>query len=135
MSDGARSQPAVVAGSIVLGIAVFVMFVLVLLLAFRPPSTVVTVEVGAPQAEQCPVVSGGEGATACYRFDVTNTGQADGVATCLVTPAVGTEAQFANGASSVGVRLQAGEVKSVYTRVIPADGGDEIRAPSLSCQV
>ena len=133
MSDD-RSQPAVVAGSIILGVALFIGFVLVLLLAFRPPSQEVKVEVGAPQAEPCPV-EGAEGATACFRFDVTNTGQADGVATCLVTPAIGTEAQFANGAPSVGVRLQAGEVKSVYTSVIPAEGGDEIRAPTLSCQV
>ena len=106
----------------------FIGFVLVLLLAFRPPSDQLTVAVGPGQAEQCPT----GGATACFRFDVTNTGSADGVVTCVTTAAIGTEAEFANGAQSIGVRLEAGEVKGVYARVIPAEG-DEIVSPTLTC--
>ena len=42
--------------------------------------------------------------------------------TCVTTAAIGTEAEFANGAQSIGVRLEAGEVKGVYARVDPRRG-------------
>jgi hypothetical protein len=121
-----------IVGSILLGTMILAAFVLVMLLVLGPSNGVMTVAMGQPQAEPCPTDSGG---TACYRFEATNTGQAEGVATCSTTAAPGTDAVFANGADVVGVRLQAGEVKGVYVRVTPEPGSDTVSAPTLTCQV
>ena len=119
-------------GSVILGVMLVVAVILLMLLVLRPPSATMRVAIGPAAAEPCPVESGG---TACYRFEVANTGQADGLAECGTTPAPGTEAVFANGASVVDVRLQAGEIKGVYVRVTPAAGSDQVGAPALDCRV
>ncbi len=112
-----------------LGVGLLVALILLLLLTLRPSNGQMTLAIGEPHAEECPV---GSGAPACFRFDVTNTGQADGVATCFAMAATGTEAVFANGADSVGVRLGGGEVKGVYVKVTTL-GSDEVLAPALRC--
>lgn len=126
-----RAGRAMVGGSIVLGVALLAAIVLFMLLILRPPGTEMRIAIGPAAAEPCPVESGG---TACFRFEVVDTGDADGVATCTTTPAPGTEAVFANGAETVGVRLQAGETKGVYVKVTPAPGSDQVGAPALNCQ-
>ena len=69
--DGASPPRPGHLGSLVLGLVVFIGFVLVLLLGVPAPADQLTVAVGPGQAEQCPT----GGATACFRFNVTNTGR------------------------------------------------------------
>ena len=116
--------------SVLLGIGLLAGFVLIMLLLFRPPQAL-TIAVGGQQPTACPA---GSGAPACFRFDVTNTGERDGIASCIATPATGTEASFINGSRAADVPLSAGEVQQVYVKVTPAEGEDTVFAPLLVCR-
>jgi hypothetical protein len=129
VASGEGSSRALVAGSVILGTGLFIAIVMVILLAIRPESGPITIAVGPPHPEECPV---GSGAPACFRFDVTNTGTTDGVATCATAPVTGTDALFVNGATNVAVRLAPGETKRVYVKVSVVKG-DEVVAPMMSC--
>jgi hypothetical protein len=110
-------------------LAIMIGAVLFLVLLLRPAQSM-AVAVGGQRATECPP---GTGAPACFRFDVTNTGERDGVAICVVTPAPQTEATFVNGSRTADVVLSAGEVRQIYAKVTPAGGGDTVYAPTIAC--
>lgn len=125
-----RAPLALQVSSVLLGVGILVGVVLLLLLAVRPPSAM-SVAVGGQQPTSCPP---GSGAPACFRFDVTNTGERDGVASCFATPATGTEASFVNGSRVADVTLSAGQVQPIYVKVTPAEGEDTVLAPMVVCR-
>jgi hypothetical protein len=127
-----RSSPRPIALSIasgLLGVGVLIALVLITLLVVRPPGEM-EVAVGGQQPTTCPP---GSGAPACFRFDVTNTGERPGTAACIATPEPGTEASFLNGSRVAEVPLSAGEVQQVYVKVTPEDGTDTVFAPYVVC--
>jgi len=130
MASPQRSSPPYYVVAVLLAIALGVFAVLLFLLTVKPAVTM-SVAVGNQTPTECPV---GSGAPACFRFDVTNTGARDGVASCVTTPTGATSAQFANGSRTAEVLLSAGEVKQVYVKVVPIEGGDEVFAPLLVCR-
>jgi len=103
---------------------------LFLLLATRPHSTTASVEVGTAVGADCPV---GSHATSCYRFTVTNKGKDPAVATCEVSSAPGTTAQFGEGTAITTVTLLEGQTKELSVSVVVAGQSDTLAAPQVSC--
>lgn len=129
MGVHARASAAYYVAFVVLLAGLAAGLTLFLLLATRPASHGVSYRVAAPVADDCPV---GQRATVCYRFDVTNTGDRVGLATCAVTPGTGTKAVFPNGNSTTNVLLSAGETRGVFVNVT-AQGTDVVTSPRVAC--
>ena len=62
-------------------------------------------EVAVPEAVECPF---GSGAPVCYRYNVTNTGDAPSFVRCELTPAGDTTAVFGNGSTSYESPIEMG---------------------------
>jgi hypothetical protein len=83
--------------------------------------------VSAAQAQDCAV---GDHAPACYHFDVSNLGPAQGIARCDVLSGEGTVAVFLDNKHETTTEIAAGETRSFVVKV----SGDTITAPSLQCE-
>ena len=129
MKAPSRGSLASYVATSVLIVAVATGSVLVVMLAVRPPTSMKVV-VGIPHATACPE---GAGAPACFRIDLSNTGERDGVARCIVTPAPATVASFINGSRVNDVPLSAGQVQQLYVKVTPSGQGDTVYAPDIMC--
>ncbi len=123
------TSPAYYLAAVALLAALGIGAALLYVLTVGSPDGGLEVSVGPPEAEDCPV---GSGTPVCYRFDVTNVGDAQGTARCIATAPSGTLATFPNGTSTADVLLAQGETKQVYVRV-QADGTVTVRPPALSC--
>jgi hypothetical protein len=88
-------------------------------------------ELGTGEAVDCPF---GTGSPVCYRFNLTNTGGAEGYVRCLVVPAGDSAAIFANGETAYEspVAVESGEIYRLYVEVDPGPSKD-IAEPSISC--
>ena len=114
---------AVLIAGLVTGHALF------LLLATRPTGGAASYRVRLPVPDDCPI---GRHTTDCYRFDITNTGDGVGVATCTVTADPGTRALFPNGNPVTNVLLSAGETRGVFVSVT-GQGSDTVTPPRVAC--
>jgi hypothetical protein len=88
--------------------------------------------VSAPVPQECPT---GEGAPACFRFEITNVGTEPSQVTCSVRSSDGLLASFLNDdpTYSSGNQLDPGTSVSVVTKVVPA-GAVDVRAPRVECE-
>jgi hypothetical protein len=88
-------------------------------------------ELGPGAPVDCPF---GTGSPVCYRFNMSNTGGAEGYVRCLVMPTGDSSAIFANGETAYEspIAVKPGEVYRLYTRV-DAGASKEIAEPIVSC--
>ena len=102
-----------------------------LLMTTGSPRAGARFELGTGEAVDCPF---GTGSPVCYRFNMTNTGGAEGFARCVVTPAGDSTAIFSNGEVSYEspVVVKPAEIYRLYARVDPGPS-KEIAEPSITC--
>jgi hypothetical protein len=127
MAGEARPSPGYYIAIAFLAVGLLAGLSLFLLLATRPHSNDVSVEVTARGVE-CPV---GGRATSCYQYSVSNAGSGPAYATCQLTPADGTRATFDDGTMVKPVNLQEGEIRVLLVSVVADEG--TLGPPSMSC--
>jgi hypothetical protein len=89
-------------------------------------------EVAAPEAVECPF---GSGAPVCYRYNVTNTGDAPSFVRCELTPAGDSTAVFGNGSTSYEspIEMAATDVYRVYVQIEAGPSGEVTSPPMVGC--
>lgn len=89
-------------------------------------------EVAAAEAVDCPF---GSGAPVCYRYNVSNVGDAPSFVRCELTPAGDTTAVFDNGSTSYEspVEMKAGDVYRMYVKIEAGPSGSVTSSPMVGC--
>ncbi len=124
-----RPSPTYYIAIVVLVASLAIGSVLFFLLVSRPAGETLRFDVANAAPEDCPA---GTGAPVCYRFNVTNAGEAQGTALCTTGAPAGTEALFANDQPSVVIPLEAGETRGLLVKVSPIDTAT-VGQPTMSC--
>jgi hypothetical protein len=124
-----RPSPTYYIAIVVLVASLAIGSILFFLLVSRPAEETLRFDVANAAAEDCPA---GTGAPVCYRFDVTNAGEARGTALCTTGAPAGTEALFENDQPTVVIPLEAGQTQGLLVKVTPIDT-TTVGQPTVSC--
>jgi hypothetical protein len=105
---------------------------LLLLRSVVPPGTGPAFTISEVAATTCPA---DQGAPACFRVSVDNSGSEAGNVRCELLPAAGTTAEFLSGGQvyvSGGV-VETGQTLPLMTQVNVTGANDTVVSPSVSC--
>jgi len=105
---------------------------LLFFLVLRPAGSGPAFTVSAVDGTTCPT---GEGAPACFRLTVTNTGTESANVRCEASPAAGTTAAFFSGGPvyTSAAPIEPGVPLPLFIKADVTDGSDTVYAPSVSC--
>ena len=105
---------------------------LLFFLVIRPAGSGPAFTVSQVNGTTCPT---SQGAPACFKVTVTNTGSESGSVRCEAAAAAGTAATFFSGGPvyTSAVPIDPGVPLPLYIRVDVTDGSDTVYPPSVSC--
>lgn len=126
-----RAHPAYYVASVLLLVAVAIGIGLIASVWTRSTGGA-RLAVSDPAPQECPT---GQGAPACFRFEVTNVGTEAAQVTCSVRSPDGLLASFLNDdpVYSSTNRIDPGTSITVLTKVVPA-GAVDVNAPRVECE-
>lgn len=131
MRPSPRTQPAYYVAFVLLLLAIGVGIGL-LATAWNRSTGGARIAVSEPEAQECPT---GEGAPACFRFEITNVGTEASQVACMVRSSDGLLATFLNDDPNFRYtnQLDPGTSFAVFTKVVPA-GAVDVGAPVVECE-
>ena len=131
MRASPRTQPAYYVAFVLLLLAVGIGIGL-LATAWSRSTAGARIAVSAAEPQECPT---GEGAPACFRFEITNVGTGASQVACTIRSSEGLLATFLNDAPDYRYtnQLDPGTSFAVFAKVVPA-GAVNVDAPVVECE-
>lgn len=125
-----RMRPVAVAYYIGVTLLVLGLIGAVLMLSGIARPSGESIEIAGPLGESC---LEGERSPGCFAFDIRNATQTALPIECLVVPAEGTTATFAQGGSTIALTLPPAASATLRTAVDIEGDDDQVAAPTLDC--